>query len=91
MMAMRIFPNAKDVSESMGALEACCRHGFADARLQMDHRSNERRGGVLMLAIGDGATPRTAGLAAFVTRWSVVSIDPELQPEWEGKVSACTI
>mmetsp|Transcript_25686 Transcript_25686/g.68684 ORF Transcript_25686/g.68684 Transcript_25686/m.68684 type:complete len:245 (-) Transcript_25686:136-870(-) len=40
--------------------------------------------GVLCLAVGDGSTPRTAGLAAFITRWTCVSIDPSLRSEWTG-------
>jgi len=42
-------------------------------------------GGVLCLCIGDGSTPRTAVLAAFLKKgWRTISIDPELKDEWIG-------
>ena len=44
-----------------------------------------RRRGVLCINIGDGATPRTAALAAYLTAWTAVSVDPAMRPEWEGK------
>lgn len=34
---------------------------------------------VLLLAVGDGVTPRTAGLFAFRTSWRCVSIDPMMR------------
>ena len=44
-----------------------------------------RRSGVLCINIGDGATPRTAALAAYLTAWTTVSVDPAIRPEWQGK------
>jgi len=75
---LQVFPDAKDISESYGALSAACRHcGIG--------KDAEKASGVLCLAVGDGSTPRTAGLAAFLTKWTCVSIDPVLRPEWTGK------
>ena len=38
----------------------------------------------MCLNIGDGTTPRTAGLMAYLTQWHSVSIDPMLKEEWCG-------
>eukprot|EP00929_Paragymnodinium_shiwhaense_P032629 TRINITY_DN18053_c1_g1_i4.p1 TRINITY_DN18053_c1_g1~~TRINITY_DN18053_c1_g1_i4.p1 ORF type:complete len:278 (+),score=56.22 TRINITY_DN18053_c1_g1_i4:67-900(+) len=73
---LRLFPGAKDVSEAYGALQAVWQH-FPAAAVDAD---------VLCLSIGDGATPRAAGLAAFLTRWRCVAVDPGLRPEWTGEV-----
>ena len=78
---LQIFPDAKDISESYGALVAATRHGHL-ARL--GSRKAERAGGVLCLAVGDGATPRTAALVSFLTQWRAISIDPALRSGWLG-------
>jgi len=96
LVRLGIFESAKDISESMGALQACARHGFPN----MDSDSKEakeggkstktttqeqwRRPKVLAVNIGDGQRPHTAGLMAFLTKWHTVSLDPELRPEWCG-------
>ena len=49
-----------------------------------DGRPAVGRGGVLCMSIGDGSTPRAAGLASFLTSWHTVSIDPSLRQEWTG-------
>lgn len=37
-----------------------------------------------VVVIGDGSTPRTASIFAYMTRWEVVSIDPQLNlNKWE--------
>ncbi|CAE8586544.1 unnamed protein product, partial [Polarella glacialis] len=77
LVRLRVFPDAKDISESYGAIAAGARH----CRLGPNA---EKASGVLCLAVGDGSTPRTAGLAAFITRWTCVSIDPCLREEWAG-------
>ncbi|CAE8601556.1 unnamed protein product [Polarella glacialis] len=77
LVRLKVFPDAKDISESYGAIAAGARH----CRLGPNA---EKASGVLCLAVGDGSTPRTAGLAAFVTRWTCVSIDPCLREEWAG-------
>ena len=76
------FGSAKDVSESMAAIEAACRHG----RLPPSPGGGTKGGGagVACLCIGDGSTPRTAVLACFLRGWDCVSIDPALRDEWRG-------
>ena len=43
------------------------------------------RKGVLCINIGDGATPRTAALAAYLTSWTAVSVDPAMRSQWQGE------
>lgn len=73
-VACGAFTTAKDVSESMAALQAATYHGeIGDAK------------NVLCLSIGDGSTPRSAVLVAFLKGWRSISIDPALKNEWEGE------
>ena len=139
LIALGVFQSAKDVSESMGALQAATVHGFdngdaaqspetecpaggvgggggqaptdpvratrsgpearedgaprPDPQPPADGGASRaapglgcwRRRDVLCLVIGDGCTPRTAALVAFLTQWTAVSIDPEMLPEWVGR------
>ena len=87
------FGSAKDVSESMAAIQAACRHGRlppsrggggADDGNDGDGGGMNGGGGVACLCIGDGSTPRTAVLACFLKGWDCVSIDPALRDEWRG-------
>lgn len=72
-VACGAFTTAKDVSESMAALQAATYHGkIGDAK------------NVFCLSIGDGSTPRSAVLVAFLKSWRSISIDPALKKEWEG-------
>lgn len=77
---LKVFTSAKDVSESMAAIQAVFRHG------QISEPTPDRPGGILCLCIGDGCTPRTALLVAFLAKqtdlWECVSIDPVLSEEW---------
>lgn len=75
LVARRVFPSAKDISESMAALAAARRHLDADAGPAASVRC---------IVVGDGNTPRTAALAAFLTEWQCVSVDPAMRPGWQG-------
>jgi hypothetical protein len=105
LVRLRVFPDAKDISESYGVIQAAIRQGMllsppgtaaattgggepqppptlgkkATARRARDA---ERQRGVLCISIGDGSTPRTACLAAYLTAWQCVSVDPALREEW---------
>lgn len=48
---------------------------------------------VLLVAVGDGVTPRTASLFAFRSAWRCVSIDPAMRSDgaWSGVVSLTTL
>ncbi|KAL3805390.1 hypothetical protein HJC23_009097 [Cyclotella cryptica] len=76
-VALQVFTTAKDVSESMAALQAASQHGLRS--------KGGKRCRVKCLCIGDGSTPRTAALACFLKRWDCVSIDPTLKTEWQGE------
>lgn len=87
-VGLRAFTTAKDVTESMGAIHAASKHGnITENGGGISEAGKARRGrGALCLCIGDGSTPRTAVLAAFIERWEwIVSIDPALGQEWVGR------
>lgn len=70
LVRLQVFSSAKDVSESMAALQAV-------------KQINEEK--TVCLCVGDGSTPRTAVLACYLQKWaSVVSIDPALKDAWVG-------
>jgi len=69
LLVMGLFPNVKEISESMACLNAVDRHlalRFSDVD-------------TLCLVVGDGVVPRTAALLAMRTKWQrVISVDPML-------------
>ena len=83
LVRLRVFPDAKDISESFGALQAALRDGVGDGT-SASAKAAEKLDHVLCLSVGDGATARTATLAAFLTGWHAVSVDPLLRPDWCG-------
>ena len=70
MLALKLFPNAKEISESFGAYEAVRRH-----LQELDLKDPD----VTVIAVGDGATPRTAATFALRSAWICHSIDPNLK------------
>lgn len=77
-VAMKVFTSAKDVSESMAAIQAAGQYGLLP-------NNNKKKGSrVKCLCIGDGCTPRTAVLGCYLKKWECVSIDPALQEDWHG-------
>jgi len=84
LLEMGLFPNAKEITESMACLEAM------DKSLGLVFSQTD----TVCLVVGDGMTPRTAALTAVRTKWRrVVSVDPALQglplKGCESKVSGC--
>ena len=79
LMRLRLFPDAKELTESF-AINAAVRTHLASTHPASDER-------VTLVAVGDGNTPRTAALFAFLTRWHCVAIDPILVPwaTWREK------
>jgi hypothetical protein len=71
MLAQKLFPNAKEITESFGAYNAA--------------RAYNRRGfplsdpSIRCFVIGDGSTPRTAATFAFRSLWICDSVDPALK------------
>lgn len=70
--ALRIFPNAKEVSESYAARAAALR--YRD-RFPLDDRDT------LFVSVGDGSTPRTAATFALQSAWQCHSVDSVLRPD----------
>ncbi len=74
-----LFPNVKEVTESFGMYHAVTQWiGGTDPDI-FDDDTN-----VYVIVVGDGKTPRTAALFAFMTKWQCCSIDPALEGDYEG-------
>ena len=70
LLALRLFPNLKEISESFGCFDA------VRYRLQeYDLKDPD----VNLVSVGDGCTPRTAATFALRTAWKCYSIDPRLK------------
>lgn len=67
LLALRIFPDAKELAESFAVYSAVKKHlpGF-----KMDDP------GTVLLSVGDGHVPRTGAVFAHRTSWACHSIDP---------------
>lgn len=70
LISTKFFPNAKEITESMGAFNAVQRNLW-----NVFHPSDET---VECYIIGDGSKPRTGALFAYRTKWKIVSIDPNM-------------
>ena len=66
---LRLYPNAKEITESMAVFGAI-------KRFKSEYPSILGDSDVVCLCPGDGVHPRTAALAAYRTRWTCYSIDP---------------
>ena len=73
MMALDLFPNAKEISESFAAHNAVRKH------LRGSHSFTDPA--LCVVAVGDGARPRTAATFAFRSRAECWSVDPALRPD----------
>lgn len=77
MLALRLFPNGKEVTESFAAYDAV-RYRLPQFEL--------RDPGIVVVAVGDGTTPRTAATFALRSAWTCHSVDPRLKggtKRWE--------
>lgn len=81
-LALKVFPNPKEITESIGAMRAV--FDYIPVRRDAD--------GVQLISVADGCTPRTAAAFAFYTKWNVVSVDPILKEgdKWEEKICRLT-
>ncbi|MEQ7009763.1 hypothetical protein ABN028_26665 [Actinopolymorpha sp. B17G11] len=66
----RVFPNAKEVTESYAARAAALRF-----RAEFPPADPH----ILLIAVADGSTPRTAATFALHTAWECHSVDPRLR------------
>lgn len=81
MLHLGLFPDAKEITESYGALNA------VRTKLKQYDLDDPT---VTLVSVGDGITPRTAALFAFRTKWQCISIDPLLKVDkmlyWEENI-----
>ncbi len=75
LLALGLFPNGKEITESMAAYAAVRQHLVQPGLVRWDDE------GMMMVCTGDGHTPRTAALFAFRSRWRCLSNDPALYPK----------
>jgi hypothetical protein len=78
LIAMGLFPNAKEITETFAIWTALRRYIFprlSTSTTSIDNRQNA------IIVVGDGMTPRTAALCAYLTKglWQCYSVDPMLQ------------
>lgn len=77
LIRLNIFPNVKEITESFAAYHAVVN------RLKIPAKD----GDFTAIVVGDGTTPRTAALLAYMTKWNVVSIDPKMSNRpWEALI-----
>lgn len=83
-LALKLFPNAKEITESMAAYQAVRSH-IVGRNVEEYGKSD-----IAAVCVGDGHTPRTAALFAFRTAWMCYSIDPNLRKtDWCIKRLIC--
>ena len=84
LLRLGLFPNAKEITESLAAYRAVKR-ALGDVRDLGDPARTA-------VVVGDGCTPRTAAVLAFRTRWRLYSVDPQLRTDerW-GQVERLTV
>lgn len=116
LLDLKLFPDAKELTEVMGAFNAVRRHLFIppdvkklvphNAPRKVKHRGSKRvprylqeverlnnmadeiaadrffsarDARVLCVSVGDGSTPRIACTMAFRTKWTCISVDPQMR------------
>ena len=72
MQRMKLFPNAKEITESIGCFNAVM-------KMLGGMETNACRSDLTCIIVGDGSTPRTGALFAYRTRWTVISYDPNIK------------
>jgi hypothetical protein len=83
LLNMELFPDAKEITESVGCLWAIKQH--------MDSISWQEKE-VTCIVVGDGIRPRTAALACFLTKWRrVISVDPLISEDTVREFAAYDI
>lgn len=66
LITLGLFPNSKEITESLAAVHAAFLHSRLDTEDPKVH----------VVCVGDGGTPRTAAAFAFRTAWHCYSVDP---------------
>ncbi len=69
LLALGLFPNTKEITESMAMYDAVKKYG--------DFKLNDPD--MTVMVVGDGHTPRTGALFAFRSAWYTFSVDPAIK------------
>jgi len=72
LLAWGVFPNAKEITESMAMYHAVKNY------VPFDLHDEE----INLVVVGDGKSPRTAALFAVMTKWTCYSVDPKMDEKW---------
>jgi hypothetical protein len=85
LMALGLFPNMKEITESFGAYNAVRKY------LNKDFAFKDPN--VTVIVVGDGSTPRTAATFAFRSNWRCISIDPLMNDArpWSQKINRLNV
>lgn len=79
LLAWKVFPNVKEITEAMGMFSALI--SFAGQNMSICSDPN-----IVAVVFGDGTTPRLGALIATRTAWTVYSVDPNLRTkQWPIK------
>ena len=82
MLTWKIYPNAKELSESMGCFEALRNHIIGPPE-HSPFQLNDPT--VKCICPGDGASPSTGAMVAMRSAWEVYSVDPLIKDKKEWK------
>lgn len=89
MLRLRLFPDAKEITESMACVHAVRQHlRILECEPASGHGG---RGCSAIVVVGDGFAPRTGAIMAFLfggAGWDVYSVDPELRLDTVGGAGA---
>jgi hypothetical protein len=85
MLAQKLFPNVKEITESMGAYHA------VRTIIQDTCNIKLNQNGVVVVCPGDGVRPRTAALFSYRSAWDAISIDPLLRGDITYNINRLTL
>lgn len=67
-------------------------YGTNESGESLNDRVSFKDRNIILIAVGDGCTPRTAALFAFRTQWNCISVDPAMRPgSWHTISNLSTI
>lgn len=84
MLELKLFPNIKEIAESMAMFYAVEKIMSWDNTIQRDKKIN-------VVVSGDGVVPRTACLFNYMTKWNTWSIDPAMRERNYSNVKRLTV
>lgn len=86
MWQLELFPNVKEIAESMSMLYAI------EEKLSIwDENIKKNNPNINVVVVGDGVKPRTACIFAFNTTWKTWSIDPSMRDKDYSSVKRLSV